>query len=81
MEQRVIPIDGRPLDLRRTLRPLHGFFGEDGWWLTARTPDGPGSTRVRRTRADLVGEAWGPGGPWLLDLLHAVVGLEDDPSG
>ena len=81
MEQRVIPIEGRPLDLRRTLRPLHGFFGEDGWWLTARTPDGPGSTRVRRTRADLVGEAWGPGGPWLLDRLHAVVGLEDDPSG
>lgn len=80
METLSIPIDGRPLDLRRTLRPLHGWFGDDGWWLTARTPDGPGSMRVRRTRPDLIGEAWGEGAGWLLERLGAVCGLEDDPT-
>jgi 3-methyladenine DNA glycosylase/8-oxoguanine DNA glycosylase len=80
LETLSIPIEGRPLDLRRTLRPLHGWFGDDGWWLTARTPDGPGSMRVRRTRPDLIGEAWGEGAGWLLERLGAVCGLDDDPS-
>lgn len=80
VETRTIPIEGRPLDLRRTLRPLHGQFSDDGWWLAARTPDGPGSVRVRRTREDLVGEAWGEGATWLLVRLGAICGLEDDPT-
>jgi 3-methyladenine DNA glycosylase/8-oxoguanine DNA glycosylase len=80
VETHSIPIEGRPLDLRRTLRPLHGWFSEDGWWLTARTPDGPGSMRVRRTRPDLIGEAWGEGAGWLLERLGAVCGLDDEPS-
>lgn len=75
-----IPIEGRPLDLRRTLRPLHGLFAEDGWWLPARTPDGPGSLRIRRTRDELIGEAWGEGAGWLLERLGSVAGLGDDPS-
>jgi 3-methyladenine DNA glycosylase/8-oxoguanine DNA glycosylase len=77
---RSIPIEG-PLDLRRTLRPLHGRFADDGWWLAARTPDGPASMRVRRTREELIGEAWGSGSSWLLDRLAPIGGLEDDPSG
>ena len=81
METRSIPIAGRPLDLRRTLRPLHGWFGDDGWWLTARTAHGPGSLRVTRTREEVVGETWGPGGTALLDRLEAIVGLDDEPSG
>ena len=74
-----IPIDG-PLDLKATLRPLHGWFADDGWWLTARTPLGPGSLRIRRTREELFGDAWGTGGPWLLDRLGGIAGLGDDPT-
>ncbi len=79
VETRAIPIE-RPLDLRSTLRPLHGRFADDGWWLAARTPSGPGSLRVRRTRDEVIGEAWGAGGSWLLHRLGRVAGLEDDPS-
>ena len=79
MESLSLPIDGA-LDLRRTLRPLHGRFADDGWWLAARTPEGPGSIRLRRTRDELIGEAWGGGGPWLLRRLGAIGGLDDDPS-
>ena len=68
------------LDLRRTLRPLHGRFADDGWWLAARTPDGRGSLRIKRTREDLIGEAWGPGAGWLLERLGAISGLDDDPT-
>jgi 3-methyladenine DNA glycosylase/8-oxoguanine DNA glycosylase len=80
VQTRTIPITG-PLDLRRTLRPLHGRFEADGWWMSARTPDGPGSIRIRRTRPDLVGEAWGDGAAWLLDRLGSIGGLDDDPAG
>lgn len=69
-----------PLDLRRTLRPLHGRFAADGWWLAARTPLGPASLRVTRERDGLVGEAWGAGSTWVLDRLDRIVGLGDDPS-
>jgi 3-methyladenine DNA glycosylase/8-oxoguanine DNA glycosylase len=75
-----IPIEDRPLDLRRTLRPLHGLFADDGWWLAARTPEGPGSLRIRRTRSEVIGEAWGEGADWLLTRLRSIVGLADDPS-
>lgn len=69
-----------PLDLRRTLSPLHGRFADDGWWLAARTPEGSGSIRVSRTREELLGEAWGEGAEWLLGRLPAIAGLGDDPS-
>jgi len=74
-----VPVTGA-LDLRQTLRPLHGWFADDGWWLTARTPEGPGTIRIRRTRQDVVGEAWGEGADWLMGSLGAIAGLEDDPS-
>lgn len=35
---------------------------------------------MRRTREDVIGEAWGAGGPTLLDRLASLVGLDDDPS-
>ena len=78
VESLTIPIVGA-LDLRRTLRPLHGRFADDGWWLAARTPDGQGSLRIRRTRDDLTGEAWGEGAGWLMQRLSAISGLDDDP--
>lgn len=68
-----------PLDLRRTLRPLDGRFRRDGWWLTARTPEGPGSLRVSRKESTVIGDAWGEGSTWLLDRLAGIVGLGDDP--
>lgn len=77
--QRTLPV-AEPLDLRRTLRPLHGRFEADGWWLAARTPTGPATLRVTRTMGGVEGEAWGPGAGWLLDGLGAIVGLDDDPS-
>lgn len=79
MEKRSLEIDGT-LDLRRTLQPLHGHFASDGWWLAARTPDGAGSLRVRRTREELIGEAWGTGSGWLLERLGDIGGLDDDPN-
>lgn len=79
-ETRTVPISGK-LDLRRVLRPLHGQFLDDGWWLAARTPDGPGSLRIRRSGEEVIGDGWGEGGAWLLDRLGAIAGLGDDPSG
>ncbi len=80
VKTRSIPVPDRSLDLRPTLRPLHGMFADDGWWFAARTPDGPGSLRIRRTKSDLIGEAWGDGSGWLLDRLGSICGLDDDPS-
>lgn len=74
-----VAIEG-PLDLKATLRPLHGTFANDGWWLAARTPEGPASLRIRRTRDELVGDAWGQGASWLLHRLAPIGGLTDDPS-
>jgi 3-methyladenine DNA glycosylase/8-oxoguanine DNA glycosylase len=74
-----VPVTGA-LDLRRTLTPLHGWFADDGWWLTARAPDGPGTIRIRRTHEQVVGEAWGRGANWLLESLGALSGLDDDPT-
>lgn len=76
---RSLPIEV-PLDLKATLRPLHGVFADDGWWLAARTPDGSGSLRVMRTREELRGEAWGEGAQWLIDRLAAIAGLADEPT-
>jgi 3-methyladenine DNA glycosylase/8-oxoguanine DNA glycosylase len=70
-----------PLDLKATLRPLHGWFADDGWWLAARTPLGPGCLRITRTREELVGDAWGEGAPWMLERLGSIAGLDDDPNG
>jgi 3-methyladenine DNA glycosylase/8-oxoguanine DNA glycosylase len=79
VDSRSIPIEVH-LDLRETLRPLHGRFADDGWWLSARTPEGPGSIRLRRTRTELMGDAWGEGSEWLLSRLGAFAGLDDDPD-
>ena len=78
VESRTLPVEG-PLDLKTTLRPLHGRFDSDGWWLAARTPDGPGSLRVRRTKTELTGDSWGTGAGWLLARLGTIGGLGDDP--
>jgi 3-methyladenine DNA glycosylase/8-oxoguanine DNA glycosylase len=69
-----------PLDLKATLRPLHGWFADDGWWITARTRLGPATLRISRTKEHVVGDAWGDGASWLLDRLGSIAGLDDDPT-
>ena len=69
-----------PLDLRATLRPLHGRFRNDGWWHTVRTDSGPATLKIVRDADHVVGEAWGPGAEDLLERLAAISGLEDDPG-
>lgn len=71
---------GFPLDLRRTLRPLGGSFADDGWWLTARTPAGPATLHLRRSREAVQGRAWGEGGDWLLKRVSGVIGENDRPT-
>ncbi len=66
-----------PLDLRRTLAPLHGTFRDGAWWHTARTADGPATLRVTRTDSTLDGEAWGSGASVLLERLAGIGGLAD----
>ncbi len=54
--------------------------GREAWWVT-RTPDGPGTLRLRLTGAALVASGYGPGAGWLLARADAVAGLRDDVSG
>ncbi|WP_306748533.1 DNA-3-methyladenine glycosylase family protein [Saccharothrix yanglingensis] len=80
-----------PLDLGAVLGPLRrgpgdpsfrtatGSGADAGVWLTANTPAGPGTLRVRRGDA-VEAEAWGPGADWLLDGLPALLGASDDDS-
>lgn len=79
MIENSLPIEG-PLDLRATLRPLHGAFRSDGWWYAARTNDGAATLQVARTGERLLGRAWGPGAESLLARLGGFAGLDDDPA-
>ncbi|MBC7269051.1 MAG: DNA-3-methyladenine glycosylase 2 family protein [Streptomyces sp.] len=77
-----------PLDLGLVLGPLRRGPGDptframpDGsFWRASRTPAGPGTLRVTAYGGDVRGEAWGPGGDWLLERLPELLGAADDPS-
>lgn len=70
-----------PLDLRATLRPLGGGFLDDGWWRTARTPDGPGTLHLRAPTSNVVtARAWGSGAGWLIGRVPRLIGLHDHPE-
>ncbi|GIJ69577.1 3-methyladenine DNA glycosylase [Virgisporangium ochraceum] len=57
------------------------FLGDrEAWWAT-RTPDGPGSVRLRLVSGALCVWAYGPGASWLLSRADAIAGLRDDVSG
>ncbi|MEU5897659.1 MULTISPECIES: DNA-3-methyladenine glycosylase 2 family protein [Streptomyces] len=76
------------LDLGLTLGPLRRGPGDptfrttpDGSvWRASRTPLGPGTLRVAARGGAVEAEAWGPGAPWLLDGLPALLGATDDPA-
>ena len=78
-----------PVSLDVTLGPLQRSSGDptqrrdaDGaWWRTARTPDGPGSIRLRAADGEIDISAWGPGAEWLVAAAPRLLGAGDDPSG
>ncbi|GIH89699.1 DNA-3-methyladenine glycosylase family protein [Planobispora siamensis] len=78
-----------PLDLELTLRPHRRGNADPTWrkapdgaiWRTCRTPDGPGTLRIGRDGAQVLGLAWGAGAQWLLETLPALLGADDDVSG
>jgi 3-methyladenine DNA glycosylase/8-oxoguanine DNA glycosylase len=76
-----------PLDLDLTLGLLqHGpsdptiRFGEGEVWRAARTPQGPGSLRLRLRGPSLIADAWGPGANWMVEHTPALVGFDDQPN-
>lgn len=52
-----------------------------GFWLAARTPEGPGTLNLRRDGRELVVTAYGPGAGWMLDQAGSIAGLYDDVTG
>jgi 3-methyladenine DNA glycosylase/8-oxoguanine DNA glycosylase len=76
-----------PVDVVATLSPHRrgprdpAYRMVDGAVLRASlTPEGPGTIRVTSSAGTVRGEAWGPGGAWLLDALPGMLGAEDDIS-
>lgn len=79
-----------PLDLGLTVGKLRRGVADpsarvapDGSvWRASRTPEGPGTVRLaaRPSEGAVEAEAWGPGGPWLLDSLPRLLGADDDPA-
>ncbi|MDT4917614.1 MAG: hypothetical protein QOI15_1981 [Pseudonocardiales bacterium] len=77
------------MDLPSTLGPLRRGSGDpahrlsaDGryWWACA-TPDGPATTAIGSVRGTVTAQAWGAGGPWVLDRLPVLLGEGDDWAG
>ncbi|MFE1273020.1 DNA-3-methyladenine glycosylase family protein [Streptomyces sp. NPDC058758] len=49
-------------------------------WRASRTPEGPGTLRVRATGDGVTADTYGPGAAWLDAHLPALLGAEDDPA-
>lgn len=62
--------------------PTYRIDASGRHWRGLGTPEGAATLRVRRDAASgtIVGDAWGPGAAWALDMLPALLGAEDDPS-
>ncbi|KJK10795.1 3-methyladenine DNA glycosylase [Terrabacter sp. 28] len=59
-------------------------FGREGSATRAvQTPEGVGTLHLvcRPGDSEVHAHAWGPGGPWLLESVPALLGEEDDPTG
>ena len=81
--RRLCPPDG--YHFSRTVRSLLvvrydpcGTFDDGGFWLAARTPDGPASLHLARVGAELTATGHGPGAEWIVERADAVAGLRDD---
>ncbi|WLW54551.1 DNA-3-methyladenine glycosylase family protein [Streptomyces sp. YU58] len=81
-------VPGWPVDLGLVLGALRRGPGDptframpDGSvWRASLTPVGPGTLRVSVHGGEVRGEAWGPGGEWLLSRLPELLGAADDPA-
>ncbi|WP_285501770.1 DNA-3-methyladenine glycosylase 2 family protein [Actinokineospora sp. NBRC 105648] len=78
-------VPGFPLDLGTPLRPLRrggqdpAFRQDDhGVWLTANTPGGPGTLRLRVAAGAVHATAWGAGAECLVDGVPELLGAQDD---
>lgn len=78
----------RPIDLRLTLGPLCRGWRDpamrmrDGEvWRATRTPIGAATLRLRAAGGGIDADAWGPGGPWVLDGAAALAGELDEDEG
>ncbi|MEU9334868.1 DNA-3-methyladenine glycosylase 2 family protein [Streptomyces sp. NPDC048290] len=60
--------------------PTFRMLPDGSAWRACRTPGGPGTLRVSLRDGAVRGEAWGPGGDWLLERLPELMGAADDPS-
>jgi 3-methyladenine DNA glycosylase/8-oxoguanine DNA glycosylase len=76
---------GSPIDLRLTLGPLqHSSFdpcirlARNEAWKATRTPDGPATMGLAISGTDVTARAWGPGAPWMLERVDALIGVHDD---
>lgn len=49
----------------------------DVWWWASVTPDGPATLAFRLVGDAVRADAWGPGGPWLVDGLPCLLGADD----
>ena len=86
MMQRAVALR-RPIDIGRTLGPLRHGFGDrtirllpNEAWLAFRTPDGPGTIRLRRLGATVRAQAWGDGAERMLDAAPVLIGEYDEPE-
>ena len=78
-----------PTDLKLTLGALARGRGDptvqilpSGFWRATRTPEGPGTQRIRAVgsgRFEVT--AWGPGAQWLIDRAPVLTGANDDHDG
>src|SRR4029450_8231927 len=82
---------GRPVDLHATLGSLRHGSGDPAYrtdrqgtiWRGSRPAAGPGTVRPAIPRGNAAGAppARGPGAPWLIESLPALLGEDDDPAG
>ncbi len=78
-----------PTDLKLTLSALARGRGDptvqilpSGFWRATRTPEGPGTQRIRTIASDRFEvTAWGPGAQWLIDRAPVLTGANDDHDG
>ncbi len=76
-----------PYDLRLTLSVLQrggrdpAFRWADGaLWRVFRTPQGTVCLRIGRSGGEVVGEAWGPGAGWALEMCPRCWGRRTIPG-